>query len=967
MSKALQPLLPLLLVLGLASPVAAQNTQVIPFTSGPIPLCDTSIFTANVSGIGTLYPPGFNWWTYSLSQLTMNITSDHPQTLQITLTSPQGTDLLLSAFNGAGGQNYTNTVFMYDAWWPNISTGSAPFTGNWTAQGGGLSEFDYENADGVWTITVVDTACTNTGGGGGGNAWIPGWFDGNAGGNGGFAFGFTGPPPCWGGIPYGSSMLCPGETVDLAAYYGSSGFSITYNDPNWAPVADPTAVSAPGQYWIDAFDPWYGCMYSATYDIYAITPVALGPDQVVEQCAGAAPVDLTALVPTTGTFPTWTFDGSQVPTSWVAAATVPGTYQIINNPGTTCSDTAVVTLSITGGPQLGPDQSTSICAGGTSDLTTLYTTTGMSVAWYFAGSPFATPEAATDLGVYTLIASTNAGCADTAEVTLSVQAQPSLGADQTQNLCSNASLDLTALYTTTGLNAAWTLMGSPVADPAAVTSGGAYQLIASNGAGCADTAMVSVTAIASPTLGADATAAICDGASEDLTTVFTTTGLTTAWTLSGSAVTNPAAVGSTGVYTLVATNATGCSDTANVDVVVSANPALGADQTVTACTGVPVDLTALYNTGADATAWTLNGNAVAIPGAVTDAGNYTLTATNTAGCADMALVTLSLDPAPSLGADQTASICSGSTFDLTAVYSTAGLTSAWTRNNAAVANATAANTSGAYQLVASNSFGCTDTAVVDLAVNANPALGADLSFALCSWQTIDLGAVFPVAGMSATYTMNGQAVVDPAAVYDAGTYSVSVTDANGCTDSAMATVTNVECLCVADFTTDARCMQEPAQFTLLADSAIVGAHWDVHGAATNSAEIDPLLRFTAEGDVLVTLVVTLSCGVDTVERTIHVDDCSDSCWVYVPSAFTPDQDGINDSWTWKGECFPEDFSMEIFDRWGELLYSTNEPWRAWDGTYQGAFVPNGVYAYRVGYRLPYQERKEVKGSIAVLR
>ncbi len=77
---------------------------------------------------------------------------------------------------------------------------------------------------------------------------------------------------------------------------------------------------------------------------------------MVEQCAGAAPVDLTALVPTTGTFPTWTFDGSQVPTSWVAAATVPGTYQIINNPGTSCSDTAVVILSTSGGPQLGPDQ-----------------------------------------------------------------------------------------------------------------------------------------------------------------------------------------------------------------------------------------------------------------------------------------------------------------------------------------------------------------------------------------------------------------------------------------------------------------------------------------------------------------------------------------------------------------------------------------------------------------------------------
>ena len=56
-------LLPLLLG-PLSGQVTAQYTTV-PFTSGPIPLCDTITFTANVSGIGTLYPPGWNTWTYS--------------------------------------------------------------------------------------------------------------------------------------------------------------------------------------------------------------------------------------------------------------------------------------------------------------------------------------------------------------------------------------------------------------------------------------------------------------------------------------------------------------------------------------------------------------------------------------------------------------------------------------------------------------------------------------------------------------------------------------------------------------------------------------------------------------------------------------------------------------------------------------------------------------------------------------
>lgn len=135
----------------------SSTAQSVPFTSGPIPLCATSTFTADVSGIGMLMPPG-SFWSASLLGLTINITSDHPQTLQIQLTSPEGTTLLLSAFNGAGGQDYINTGFLYSGY-PSITTGTAPFSGSWTAQGGPLSVFDGEFADGTWTITVTDTAC----------------------------------------------------------------------------------------------------------------------------------------------------------------------------------------------------------------------------------------------------------------------------------------------------------------------------------------------------------------------------------------------------------------------------------------------------------------------------------------------------------------------------------------------------------------------------------------------------------------------------------------------------------------------------------------------------------------------------------------------------------------------------------------------------------------------------------------
>ncbi len=952
----------LLIMMGLSERSTAQVT-VIPFTSGPIPLCDTSIFTANVSGMGWLAQPGTPW-SYSLNQLLMNITSDHPQTLQIFMTSPAGTELLLSEFNGAGGQNYTNTVFEY-GWYPSIMTGTAPFTGSWTAQGGSFSVFDGENADGTWTITVIDTSCVNNGTGTGG-IWTPGWFDGSSG-NGGFSMGFSAPPPCPGYIPFDNATICGGGTFDLLGYYTAyySGYSYTIT-LSGSPVTDPTAVSAPGNYWIDAYDMWDGCSYWAEFVIIASSPTPIGADQVVDHC-GPDPMDLTALFNLTGVTPVWSLDGAPITGAIAAAATVPGTYQVIGETAGGCNDTALVTLNINAAAILGPDESVSVCPGGSLDLTSLYDVTGLTAVWTFGGLPFATPTAATDAGVYSLAVTNSSGCADQADVTLSVEPMAPLGADQTLALCSNATIDLTVLYTTTGLTSTWTLSGAPVIDPASVSAAGTYRLIASNASACADSAFVSVNVNPAPALGPDASASACEDGTVDLTTFFPTAGLTTAWTFSGIAVPDPVSVDGGGTYMLVTTDPNGCSDSALVSVTISTNPVLGADQTISVCDGIPVDLTTLYTTGADASLWEASGATVADPTSVTTSGTYLLTVTNAAGCSASATVALSFDPAPALGPDVTASICGGTTYDLTAQFATAGGSGSWTMGGNSVADPVVVNATGNYQLVVTNASGCTDTAMVALTAHTAPDLGEDQFFTLCPWQMVDLSAVFPVNGMDAIYTHDGQPISDPATVHEPGTYTVAVTDAYGCTDDAIASVINVECLCEADFRYDAGCMQEPVQFAVLADSAVVSATWNFSGAAPNALGSDPLVRFTSDEPTLVTLRATLSCGVVTVERMIRVPDCSDSCSVWIPSAFTPDGDGVNDTWGWPGECLPKDFSVKVFDRWGELVYTSTDPFKPWDGSHGGKPSPTGVYVYRVDYQLLYQERKEVTGTVTLVR
>ncbi|MBK7556733.1 MAG: hypothetical protein IPI55_19700 [Flavobacteriales bacterium] len=96
-------------------------------------------------------------------------------------------------------------------------------------------------------------------------------------------------------------------------------------------------------------------------------------------------------------------------------------------------------------------------------------------------------------GVYQVIAATNGGCSDTADVTLSILPGPALGPDQSMDACQGTTVDLTGLYTTAGLTAYWTFAGAMVPDPTAVDLDGLYQLVVVNADGCGDTAVVTLT------------------------------------------------------------------------------------------------------------------------------------------------------------------------------------------------------------------------------------------------------------------------------------------------------------------------------------------------------------------------------------------------------------------------------------------------------------------------------------------
>lgn len=113
--------------------------------------------------------------------------------------------------------------------------------------------------------------------------------------------------------------------------------------------------------------------------------------------------------------------------------------------------------------------------------------------------------------------------------------------------------------------------------------------------------------------------------------------------------------------------------------------------------------------------------------------------------------------------------------------------------------------------------------------------------------------------------------------------------------------------------------------------------------------------------------VSTLCGevTDTVTISRKTDGCI--CSVFLPSAFTPDNNGKNDTYKPLFEC-PIIGSLQIFNRWGSLVYETSDLKKGWDGIYKKTPQPGGTYVYYIRYRyLSTQFEHRKKGAFVLIR
>ncbi|MCC7501789.1 MAG: PKD domain-containing protein [Flavobacteriales bacterium] len=212
---------------------------------------------------------------------------------------------------------------------------------------------------------------------------------------------------------------------------------------------------------------------------------------------------------------------------------------------------------------------------------------------------------------------------------------------------------------------------------------------------------------------------------------------------------------------------------------------------------------------------------------------------------------------------------------------------------------------------------------------------------------------------------------------DPGSYDVSVlvTWPNACQDD-----TTLTSLVVVEPLADANFFWNPSPTSILTPTLTftedAGPYatqyvWDFAGLGTATG---PEATFTFPDQVGFTYPVELwvtnylGCA-DSVVKLVEVKD---EFLIYVPDVFTPDGDGINEVFRVMGnDIDPREFELLIFDRWGEVVFSTTDPNKGWSGAFgggDGEAVQEGVYPWRLRAASRYsQERRELFGHVTLLK
>lgn len=262
-----------------------------------------------------------------------------------------------------------------------------------------------------------------------------------------------------------------------------------------------------------------------------------------------------------------------------------------------------------------------------------------------------------------------------------------------------------------------------------------------------------------------------------------------------------------------------------------------------------------------------------------------------------------------------------------------------------------------------------------LSFTVKDTVNADFSYTINYTCALDVVNYFHPGGNEVNswkWNLEGPAstVQNPKANYqDFHPKNISLIVSNGfCSDTAKQTIV-LENFLEADFTViPDNCPLELIKFTSIAKGKIVSHNWSF-GDGGFSDEESPQYAYQQpmrETDFQVRYSVTDIYGCEkTITRPMKIYS---SCTVFVPNAFTPNGDGLNDFFKILNAVKTDKFALKIFNRWGQPVYETKNWKQGWDGRYKGQLQTTGTFVWMMQYTdVRSGKVVERKGTVTLIR
>lgn len=825
------------------------------------------------------------------------------------------------------------------------TTAYAPYSYNWSPSGGsnatatGLAPGNYTvtiaDVTGCKTFTVTTTIASSTGLSS--VITVPTSVSCNGGNN-----GSASASPSGGTTPY-TYAWSNGQSGSAVSGLSAGTYTVVVTDANGCSSASPVTISQ---------------------------PVAISVSTTVTQ-SNCGVSNGSATANASGGTPSFAYVWNTVPVQNSSTATglAAGLYTVMVTDANGCTKPKTVSVSNANGPNTTMSQADILCNGFCTGSASA-SVSGGSSPYTYQWSNTQTTAAVSSLcaGTYIMVVSDASGCTDAQSVTITEPPVLTTSISTTPEACGQN--NGTATANTSGGTPGYTFLWSngQATSTATGLAVGQYTVTITDANGCSDMQTASVMNQAGLSSTVSQNNILCNGQCNGNASANVTGGsLPYTYLWSNTQATHTATNLCSGTYSVVVSDANGCTTVQSVTITQPSPITVNTTATPASCNASDGSATAnaLGGTGTLTYSWAPGGQTTSTATGLS-AGNYIVTVTDSNGCAQANAITVPSLSNLTSSATQTNVLCNGASSGSATMNANGGTTPYSYNWTGGQATSTASGLSaGTYVCQITDANGCTSTQTVTInepaaLVPATTSSNENCGKADGSANASASGGVGPY-----TYLWSNAQATSSANGLAAGTYSVLVADANGCTQTATAIVgTNPGP--TATVGTD---LTIPIGSTANLSAGGGGTYsWSPSADLSCSNCATPIASPQQSTVYCVIVTDTNGCSDSACMKVSLEAPCPDNLTIDLPTAFTPNGDGHNDVFLIAGlnNCVVS-YSLVIFDRWGEKVFESTDMAAAWDGIYRGKDLDAAVFVYYFSAVFTNGQSISKKGNITLIR